>query len=134
MLKLARREGESILIGDDIEVVALAVDDRQVKPGVAAPNVVSTPNPSESASIYFLRSSLNAMTARTAAKPTTPHSSRAGTGAGANPPLVTRIEPPLKTEPPLGPANAAVADSNRNNARACFMVGTRLVINFGIMA
>ncbi len=40
MLKLNRRFGESIRIGDDIEIVNLGVRDKQVRIGIAAPKEV----------------------------------------------------------------------------------------------
>ena len=41
MLVLTRREDESIMIGDDIEVKLLDIKDKQVKLGVVAPRDVS---------------------------------------------------------------------------------------------
>ena len=41
MLVLTRREDESIMIGDDIEVKLLDVKDKQVKLGVLAPRHVA---------------------------------------------------------------------------------------------
>ena len=41
MLVLTRRENESIMIGDDIEVKVLDLKDNQVKLGVAAPRAVA---------------------------------------------------------------------------------------------
>ncbi len=41
MLVLTRRENESIMIGDDIEVKLLDVKDKQVKLGVMAPRHVA---------------------------------------------------------------------------------------------
>ena len=40
MLVLTRRTGETILIGDDIEITILAVDGSQVRVGVDAPEDV----------------------------------------------------------------------------------------------
>ena len=40
MLVLTRRSGETILIGDDIEITILAVDGSQVRVGVDAPEDV----------------------------------------------------------------------------------------------
>lgn len=37
MLMLARREGESIMIGDEIRVVVVSVEGRTIKIGVEAP-------------------------------------------------------------------------------------------------
>ena len=41
MLILSRKIGESIMIGDDVEVKVLGVTGKQVKIGVAAPENVS---------------------------------------------------------------------------------------------
>ncbi len=41
MLALTRKKGESIIIGDDIEIVILGVSKDQVKLGVVAPKDVS---------------------------------------------------------------------------------------------
>jgi len=41
MLALTRKKGESIIIGDEIEVVVLSVQGEQVKLGVRAPRSVS---------------------------------------------------------------------------------------------
>ena len=41
MLVLTRRENESIMIGDDIEVKLLDVKDKQVKLGVMAPRHIA---------------------------------------------------------------------------------------------
>jgi carbon storage regulator len=41
MLVLTRRENESIMIGDDIEVKILDLKDSQVKVGIVAPRVVA---------------------------------------------------------------------------------------------
>ncbi len=41
MLALTRKKGESIVIGDDIEIVVLGVSKDQVKLGVVAPKDVS---------------------------------------------------------------------------------------------
>ncbi|MDR2898827.1 MAG: carbon storage regulator CsrA [Clostridiales bacterium] len=41
MLALTRRKGESIIIGDDIEVVILGIQGEQVKLGISAPRSVS---------------------------------------------------------------------------------------------
>ena len=41
MLVLTRRENESIMIGDDIEVKLLDVKDKQVKLGIVAPRHVN---------------------------------------------------------------------------------------------
>lgn len=41
MLVLTRRVGETLLIGDDIEVVVLGVSGHQVRIGIEAPNSVS---------------------------------------------------------------------------------------------
>ena len=41
MLALTRKKGESIVIGDDIEVVVLSVQGEQVKLGIRAPRSVS---------------------------------------------------------------------------------------------
>lgn len=41
MLVLTRREDESIMIGDDIEVKLLDIKDKQVKLGVVAPRDVA---------------------------------------------------------------------------------------------
>lgn len=38
MLKLTRYPGQSIMIGDDIEVTVLSVKGRNVRLGIAAPN------------------------------------------------------------------------------------------------
>lgn len=40
MLVLTRRSGETILIGDDIEITVLAVDGNQVRVGIEAPEDV----------------------------------------------------------------------------------------------
>lgn len=40
MLILTRREGESVLIGDDIQLTALRVDGQQVRFGIEAPREV----------------------------------------------------------------------------------------------
>ena len=40
MLALTRKKGESIIIGDNIEIVLLAVNGEQVKIGVIAPKSV----------------------------------------------------------------------------------------------
>lgn len=40
MLALTRRKGESIVIGDDIEVVILGIQGEQVKLGIVAPKSV----------------------------------------------------------------------------------------------
>lgn len=41
MLVLTRKENESIMIGDDIEVKVLDLKDNQVKIGIAAPRAVA---------------------------------------------------------------------------------------------
>jgi len=41
MLALTRKKGESIIIGDDIEVVVLSVQGEQVKLGIRAPRTIS---------------------------------------------------------------------------------------------
>lgn len=41
MLILSRKQGESILIGDDIKVTVLGISGAQVKIGVAAPDDIS---------------------------------------------------------------------------------------------
>ena len=41
MLALTRKKGESIIIGDDVEVVVLGVQGEQVKLGIIAPKAVS---------------------------------------------------------------------------------------------
>jgi len=41
MLALTRKKGESIIIGDDIEVIVLGVQGEQVRLGVRAPRSVS---------------------------------------------------------------------------------------------
>ncbi|MDR2939110.1 MAG: carbon storage regulator CsrA [Clostridiales bacterium] len=41
MLALTRKIGEKIIIGDDIEVVVLAVNGEQVKLGIVAPREIS---------------------------------------------------------------------------------------------
>lgn len=41
MLKLSRRIGESILIGDDVRIVILSLQSNQVKIGIDAPKDVS---------------------------------------------------------------------------------------------
>ena len=41
MLALTRKRGESIIIGDDIEVVILSIQGEQVKLGINAPKTVS---------------------------------------------------------------------------------------------
>jgi len=41
MLALTRKKGESIIIGDDIEVVILSIQGEQVKLGINAPKSVS---------------------------------------------------------------------------------------------
>ncbi len=41
MLVLTRKENESIMIGDDIEIKVLGVKDNQVKIGVVAPRSVA---------------------------------------------------------------------------------------------
>ncbi len=41
MLVLTRKENESIMIGDDIEVKLLAIKDSQVKIGISAPRDVA---------------------------------------------------------------------------------------------
>ena len=40
MLALTRKKGESIIIGDDIEVVLLGINGEQVKLGVVAPKSI----------------------------------------------------------------------------------------------
>jgi carbon storage regulator len=40
MLVLTRRPGETILIGDDIEITVLAVDGNQIRVGIDAPEDV----------------------------------------------------------------------------------------------
>ena len=40
MLVVTRRRGESIMIGDDIEVKLLKIDGKQVQIGIAAPRAV----------------------------------------------------------------------------------------------
>ena len=40
MLVLARRQGESLIIGDDIKVTVLTIDKAQVKLGIEAPKDV----------------------------------------------------------------------------------------------
>lgn len=41
MLALTRKKGDSIIIGDDIEVVVLGIQGEQVKLGIKAPRNVS---------------------------------------------------------------------------------------------
>ena len=41
MLVLARRQGESLIIGDDIKVTVLTIDKAQVKLGIEAPEDVN---------------------------------------------------------------------------------------------
>jgi len=41
MLALTRKRGESIIIGDDIEVVILSIQGEQVKLGINAPKTIS---------------------------------------------------------------------------------------------
>ena len=41
MLALSRKKGDSIIIGDDIEVVVLSVAGEQVKLGITAPRSVT---------------------------------------------------------------------------------------------
>ncbi|MDR2904085.1 MAG: carbon storage regulator CsrA [Clostridiales bacterium] len=41
MLALTRKKGESIIIGDDIEIVVLGVTGEQVKLGIHAPKHIS---------------------------------------------------------------------------------------------
>ncbi len=41
MLKLTRKTGEALIIGDDIEVTVLSVDGNQVKIGIDAPDDVA---------------------------------------------------------------------------------------------
>ncbi len=41
MLKLTRKTGETLIIGDDIEVTVLSVDGNQVKIGIDAPDDVA---------------------------------------------------------------------------------------------
>lgn len=41
MLALTRRKGDSIIIGDNIEIVVLGIQGEQVKLGVKAPRYVS---------------------------------------------------------------------------------------------
>ncbi|MFF5993794.1 carbon storage regulator CsrA [Lysinibacillus sp. KU-BSD001] len=41
MLVLSRKKGESIIIGDDIELKVLAVEGEQVKLGIIAPKTVT---------------------------------------------------------------------------------------------
>jgi len=41
MLALTRKRGESIIIGDDIEVVILNIQGEQVKLGINAPKTIS---------------------------------------------------------------------------------------------
>ncbi len=41
MLVLTRKENESIMIGDDIEVKLLDIKDRQVKVGITAPREIA---------------------------------------------------------------------------------------------
>ena len=41
MLALTRKKGESIIIGDDIEIVVLSTQGEQVKIGIVAPKSVS---------------------------------------------------------------------------------------------
>jgi carbon storage regulator len=40
MLVLSRKKGESLMIGDDIELVVLAVEGEQVRIGIVAPKQV----------------------------------------------------------------------------------------------
>jgi carbon storage regulator len=40
MLALTRRKGESIIIGDNIEIVVLGINGDQVKLGIAAPKTI----------------------------------------------------------------------------------------------
>lgn len=40
MLALTRKKGESIIIGDDIEIVLLGINGEQVKLGVIAPKAI----------------------------------------------------------------------------------------------
>jgi len=40
MLALTRKRGESIVIGDDIEVVVLAISGEQVRLGIIAPRTI----------------------------------------------------------------------------------------------
>ena len=41
MLVLARKEGESIMIGDDIKLKVISIDKNSVKLGIDAPNEVT---------------------------------------------------------------------------------------------
>ncbi|MGL5152071.1 MAG: carbon storage regulator CsrA [Clostridium sp.] len=41
MLVITRKKGESLLIGDDIEITVIKLDDGSVKLGVSAPRDVS---------------------------------------------------------------------------------------------
>ena len=41
MLALTRKKGESIIIGDDIEVLVIGIQGEQVKLGIVAPRSVS---------------------------------------------------------------------------------------------
>ena len=41
MLALTRKKGESIIIGDDVEVVVLSIQGEQIKLGIVAPKSVS---------------------------------------------------------------------------------------------
>lgn len=41
MLALTRKRGESIIIGDDIEVVVIGIQNDQVKLGIVAPKDIS---------------------------------------------------------------------------------------------
>ena len=41
MLALTRKKGESIIIGDDIEVIVLSMQGEQVKLGIIAPKEIS---------------------------------------------------------------------------------------------
>jgi carbon storage regulator len=41
MLALSRKQGETIVIGDDIEITVLAISNDQVKLGINAPRTVS---------------------------------------------------------------------------------------------
>lgn len=41
MLALTRKKGESIMVGDNVEVIVLGVQNEQVKLGISAPKTVS---------------------------------------------------------------------------------------------
>ncbi|WP_102273791.1 carbon storage regulator CsrA [Cytobacillus massiliigabonensis] len=40
MLVLTRKQKESIIIGDDIEIIVLSIDGEQIKLGINAPNSI----------------------------------------------------------------------------------------------